>query len=77
MSYSLDSITDNCYKGTNCLVNKLNIQDEKQLSSVEAHISLAKILMLQKIRCRGILILNIIKPFINLYLKIRMIGQEV
>ena len=53
MSYSLDSITDNCYKGTNCLVNKLNIQDEKQLSSVEAHISLAKILILQKNPLQG------------------------
>ena len=53
MSYHLDSITDNCYKGTTCLINKLNIQDEKQLDSVEAHISLAKILMLQKNPLQG------------------------
>ncbi len=48
MSYSIDSITDDCYEGTFCLINKLNIRDEKQLEVVESHISLAKISLLQQ-----------------------------
>ncbi|MBQ8636738.1 MAG: Fic family protein [Clostridia bacterium] len=48
MSYSIDSITDDCYEGTFCLINKLNIRDEKQLEVVESHISLAKISILQQ-----------------------------
>lgn len=48
MKYSLDSIRDDCYEGTTCLINKLDIRDEKQLESVESHITLAKIAMLQK-----------------------------
>ena len=48
MSYSIDAITDNCYKGTTCLINKLDIQDEKQLDIVESQITVAKISMLQQ-----------------------------
>ena len=48
MSYSIDSITDNCYEGTSCLINKLGIRDDKQLTIVESHITLAKISILQK-----------------------------
>lgn len=48
MSYSIDSIADDCYEGTFCLINKLNIRDEKQLEVVESHISLAKISILQQ-----------------------------
>lgn len=48
MSYSIDSVTDNCYEGTTCLVNKLDIRDEKQLAVMEAHITLAKISILQQ-----------------------------
>ena len=48
MSYSIDSITDNCYQGTTCLINKLNIRDEKQLNIVESHITLAKISILHQ-----------------------------
>ena len=47
MSYSIDAITDNCYKGTTCLINKLDIQDEKQLDIVESQITVAKISILQ------------------------------
>ena len=43
MSYSIDSLTDNCYEGTSCLINKLDIRDEKQLDIMESHITLAKI----------------------------------
>lgn len=48
MSYSIDSITDNCYEGTTCLINKLNIRDENQLNVIEADITLAKISLLQQ-----------------------------
>ena len=47
MSYSIDAITDNCYKGTTCLINKLDIRDEKQLDIVESQITVAKISILQ------------------------------
>lgn len=36
MSYSIDSITADCYPGTTCLINKLDIHDEDQLAVVEA-----------------------------------------
>ena len=42
MSYSIDSITDDCYEGTTCLVNKFGIKNEKQLSEIEADITFAK-----------------------------------
>jgi len=53
MGYKIDSITDNCYEGTTCLVNKLNIRDENQLNELESHITLAKISMLQKNPIKG------------------------
>ena len=43
MSYSIDAITNNCYEGTTCLINKLDIRDEKQLDAIESHITIAKI----------------------------------
>ena len=42
MSYSLDTIPDNCYPGTAVLINKLNIHDEALLSEVEATLVSAK-----------------------------------
>ena len=53
MSYSLDSLSDDCYKGTSCLINKLDIRDEKQLEVIESHITLAKISMLQQNPIKG------------------------
>lgn len=47
MSYSINSLTDNCYEGTSCLINKLDIRDEKQLNIIESRITLAKISILQ------------------------------
>ena len=38
MSYSLDSLQNDCYPGTSCLINKLNIRDDKQLAFVESRI---------------------------------------
>lgn len=48
MSYEINSLTDSCYEGTTCLINKLDIQDENQLDIMESHITLAKISMLQQ-----------------------------
>lgn len=42
MSYSIDSLTANCYDGTTCLINKLNIRNENQLSVIENGITLEK-----------------------------------
>lgn len=42
MAYSIDALTDNCYPGTTCLVNKLDIRDESQLAQTEAAIVLGK-----------------------------------
>jgi cell filamentation protein len=35
MSYSLDSISENCYPGTTILINKFDIRDEAQLAEIE------------------------------------------
>ena len=48
MSYSIDALTDNCYEGTTCLINKLNITDEETLKNVEAAITFAKISELEQ-----------------------------
>jgi len=48
MSYSIDTLTNNCYKGTTCLINKFDIRDEKQLDIVESQITVAKISILQQ-----------------------------
>lgn len=53
MKYSLDSIRDNCYEGTTCLINKFDIRDEDQLERLESHITLAKIAILQKEPIKG------------------------
>ncbi len=47
MGYSIDAITDSCYPNTICLINKLNIKDDKVLSDVEAKITFAKAAVLE------------------------------
>lgn len=42
MSYSVDPISDNCYEGTTCLINKFGIQDEDTLAKLESKITVAK-----------------------------------
>ncbi len=42
MSYDINALTDDCYIGTSCLVNKLGITDENKLSEIEANITLVK-----------------------------------
>ncbi len=42
MGYSIDAITEDCYEGTSCLINKLGIKDDKKLKEFEAAVTLAK-----------------------------------
>ncbi len=49
MSYSLNSSVDDCYEGTTCLINKMNIRAETVLSTVEAEITAAKSAILSEI----------------------------
>ena len=42
MSYSVDPISDNCYEGTTCLINKFDYHDEETLAKIEAQITVAK-----------------------------------
>lgn len=42
MAYNVNSLTDDCYPNTLCLINKFDIRDEKQLSEIEADITFAK-----------------------------------
>lgn len=48
MGYSINSITNNCYEGTTCLINKLNIKDENMLAEIEGKITFAKSSALEK-----------------------------
>lgn len=48
MSYSITALTDDYYEGTNCLINKFNIQNEEQLTKIEAGITLAKTAELER-----------------------------
>lgn len=49
MSYSINSSVDDCYEGTTCLINKMDIRDEAILSTVEAEITAAKSAILSEI----------------------------
>ena len=42
MGYSIDAITEDCYEGTSCLINKLGIKDDKKLKEFEAAVTFAK-----------------------------------
>ena len=42
MSYSIESLSDTCYPGTSCLINKFDIRNEKQLAFVESRIVIGK-----------------------------------
>ena len=53
MSYDINTLTNNCYKGTTCLINKFDIRDEKQLELIESQITLAKISILLKSPLKG------------------------
>lgn len=47
MSYSIEPSNADCYEGTTCLINKLDIHDEEQLSQMEGGITLAKASILE------------------------------
>ena len=53
MKYSLDPSSANCYEGTTCLINKLNIRDEQKLMETEAQITFAKAVMLEASPIKG------------------------
>ena len=42
MAYSMEASSDSCYEGTTCLINKLDIHDEKLLAETESAYVLAK-----------------------------------
>ena len=53
MSYSIDPLTADCYPGTSCLINKLDIRDEKTLGEYEAMVTTAKTAILEQTPLRG------------------------
>ena len=53
MAYSVDAIPDNCYEGTTCLINKLDIRDEDKLNFVESQITIHKTAELASIKNFG------------------------
>ena len=42
MGYSIDPISDGCYEGTTCLINKFDLKDEQKLMQMETMITTAK-----------------------------------
>lgn len=42
MGYSINSLTQDCYGNTTCLINKFNIKEEEKLKAVESAITFAK-----------------------------------
>ena len=53
MGYDINTLTDGCYEGTTCLINKFDIRDSEKLGSVESQITLAKISMLHQKPLKG------------------------
>lgn len=53
MAYSIEAASDQCYEGTTCLINKLNIRDETKLAEAEAMIVLGKLVALKQVPVQG------------------------
>lgn len=53
MIYDINTITDDCYGGTSCLINKFGITDENKLSEIEANITLVKTAQLEENPIKG------------------------
>lgn len=53
MAYSIDAVTDNCYPGTTCLINKLGIENETVLAETEAAVVLGKASLLDQFPIQG------------------------
>lgn len=48
MPYDIEASTDSCYKGTTCLINKMNIRNEAELAEMESALTLANISLLEQ-----------------------------
>ena len=53
MAYDLDTLTDDCYESTTCLINKFGIRDSAQLAEMEAAITFAKSAELERLPIKG------------------------
>lgn len=53
MSYKIDTLTNDCYEGTTCLINKFNIIDEEKLKALESAITFAKASELEQTPING------------------------
>lgn len=53
MAYDLDTLTDDCYESTTCLINKFGIRDSAQLAEMEAAITFAKSAELEHLPIKG------------------------
>lgn len=76
MAYSITSITDDCYPGTTCLINKLDIHDEAMLANAEASLVLAKASFLDQHPIMAAMILSTISRYITICFATCMIGLE-
>ena len=74
MAYNVNSLTDDCYPNTLCLINKFDIRDEGQLSAIEADITFAKSSEWERNPLLESLILITTKLSISFYLKICILG---
>lgn len=54
MGYNIEAITDDCYEGTTCLLNKFGIKDEKKLTEFEAAITTANATELNELPIQGV-----------------------
>lgn len=48
MPYEINASTSDCYKGTTCLINKMNIRNEQDLAKVEKGLTLGNIGILEQ-----------------------------
>ena len=76
MSYKVDSITEDCYPGTTCLINKFGIRDEAKLAMVEAGITALKEAELLENPLSGDFDFEHYKKSTDIFLRISIPGQE-
>lgn len=53
MPYEIEPSTANCYEGTTCLINKMDIRDEAELAATESALTLANIGLLEQAPMEG------------------------
>ena len=76
MGYSIDSLTANCYPGTSCLINKLDIRDAEILAEYEAMVTTAKVALLEQNSLPGNFDFNHYRAIHKFLLKISMPGRD-